>query len=272
MARSIETIFNLIIAEKEATPELAALDSTSATSIYRLWAWITAAVIYTVEILFDLYKTEISALLQSLKPGTLLWYQELGKKFQYGDNLQWNSGNYGYPNIDSTKMIIAQCSVTEGSGGLVMKVAKEVTGELEPISETEYSAFVNYMSRRKYAGVNLAIISSSANLLTVNGTIIYNPLVITADGMDIKSGTRTVDLAIAQFLKELPFNGRLKISALTDAIQKVEGVEDVLVTAAHKYGAGSYQDIIISTIPESGYFKLDPAQLPETTLNYNPNV
>ena len=79
MARSIDTIYNLIIAEKETKAELSGLTTESATSVFRLWAWITAAVIFTLEALFDLFKTELETLLLTLKPGTLPWYQEMCK-------------------------------------------------------------------------------------------------------------------------------------------------------------------------------------------------
>jgi len=272
MARSIQTLYDLIVAEKNATPELAGLTSNSATAIWRLWAWVTASVLFTVETMHDLFKAEISILLQALKPGTLPWYQALCKSFQYGHNLQWISGKYGYATIDEAAMIVKQASVTEGNRGLVIKIATETAGELQPLSAPQEAAFTSYIARRKYAGTKVSIVNSAANLLKVIGTIIYDPLVIAADGTNIASGERTIDLAIKAYLRNLPFNGRLRLSSLVDAIQAVEGVYDVSVTMAHKYGTYDYAEIPISHIPESGYFKVDPANPLSSTLTYQANV
>ncbi|PKP46817.1 MAG: hypothetical protein CVT94_13465 [Bacteroidetes bacterium HGW-Bacteroidetes-11] len=272
MARSIETIYSLIIAQKEATPELNALDSTSVTSIYRMWAWVTAAVLFTVESMFDLFRFEITTLLETLKPGTLLWYQAMCKAFQYGDALVWENGKYGYPAINEAALIVKQCSVSEGERGLVVKIATEVAGELEPLSSPQESSFTAYLQRRKYAGTKVSIVNSAANKLRIDGAIFYDPLIIASNGVDISSGLRTVDLAIQNYLRSLPFNGRLKITAIVDAIQSVEGVYDVSVTAQHQYGVAAYSSIPVSHIPESGYFKIDAAYPLSSTLNYQANV
>lgn len=272
MARSIETIYSLIIAQKEATPELNALDSASATAIYRMWAWISAAVLFTVESMFDLFKSEITSILETLKPGTALWYQAMCKQFQFGDALVWENGKYGYAAINEAAKIVKQCSVNEAESGLVVKIATEIGGELEPLSSAQEAAFTSYLLRRKYAGTKVSIVNSAANKLKIEGIIFYDPLIISATGVDISSGLRTVDLAIQNYLRLLPFNGRMKITALVDAIQSVEGVYDVSVTAAHKYGAAAYLPIAVSHIPESGYFKVDLAFPLTSTLTYQANV
>lgn len=272
MARSIQTLYDLIVAEKTATSELDGLTSNSATAIWRLWAWVTASVLYTVEVMHDLFKAEISMLLQILKPGTLPWYQALCKAFQYGHALQWLDGKYVYAAIDDAAKIVKQCSVTEGLRGLVIKVATETAGQLQPLSVPQEAAFTSYISRRKYAGTKVVIINSVANSLKVIGTIIYDPLVIAADGTDIASNLRTIDLAIQNFLRNLPFNGRLRITSLIDAIQAVEGVYDVSLHAWNKYAAYPYAEIEVSHIPESGYFKIDPAFPLSANLTYQANV
>ena len=53
MARSIEQINNEIIKAKESEPALVGLTSTSKVAIWRLWAYITAFVIYILELIFD---------------------------------------------------------------------------------------------------------------------------------------------------------------------------------------------------------------------------
>lgn len=269
MARSIETIYSLIIAEKEAKTELDGLTSASATAVFRLWAWVTAAVLFTVESMHDLFRIEIDTLLRTLKPGTLLWYQEMCKAFQYGDALIWSNSGYNYATIDDASRIIKQCSVSEGNGGLVVKIATEVSGELEPLSGPQEAAFGAYLSSMKYAGTRVSLVNSEANKLQIAVQIYYDPLVLAADGSDIDETTKPVELAIKAFLRDLPFNGRLRRTAITSAMLAVPGVLDVKInTLSHKYGSGAYSSIDVSVIPESGYFKIDTDYPLETQITY----
>lgn len=270
MARSIATINSEILAAKEADTELQNINSTSATAIWRLWAWVTAAVIFSVESMFDLFKVELTTLLQSQKPGTLQWYQSMCREFQYGDDLVWVDGKYLYQVIDPAKQIIAQCSVSEGNSGLVVKIAKESGGELEQLLLDEEVAFKTYLSKRKYAGTKVSPVNSSANKLWIQATVIYDPLLLHADGTLIIGGLRPVDAAITTFLRNLPFSGILRRSAIMDAIQKVPGVIDCRISLLQsKYGLNAYQEIVINQIPESGYFKIDTAHPLNTNITYN---
>jgi hypothetical protein len=268
MARSIDTIYSLIIAEKEAKTELAGLTSVSATAIFKSWAWVTAAVLYTVEAMHDLFRIEIDTLLRTLKPGTLLWYQQMIKEFQYGDALVWTDNGYQYAIIDDTKRIIIQSSVTEGNGGITAKIATEVAGELEPLTAPQLAAFGAYLSARKYAGTRVSLVNSAANKLYLAFQIYYNPLVLSAEGLDL-NGAKPVEIAVQYFLRNLPFNGRLRRTALEAAILAVPGVYDVkLTTLQYKYGSNPYVSIDVSAIPESGYFKIDTDHPLADNINY----
>lgn len=268
MARSIDTIYSLIIAEKKAKTELAGLTSESATAVFRLWAWVTAAVLYTVEAMHDLFRIEIDTLLRTLKPGTLLWYQEMCKAFQYQHDLVWGNSGYSYAVIDEAVKIVKQCSVTEGSGGLTVKIAREVSGELQPLDVDQLATFTTYLMARKYAGTRVAIVNANANLLNMALDVYYNPLVLSAEGIDI-TAAKPVELAIQAYLRNLPFNGRLRRTALEAAILAVPGVYDVkLNTLQYKYALNPYVAIDVSAIPESGYFKIDTEHTLANNITY----
>ncbi len=271
MARSVETIYAIIVAEKEANSALDGLTSSSATAIWRLWAWVTAAAMFTVETLFDLFRAEMDMLLETKKPGTLLWYQAMCKSFQFGDALSWNNMTYAYATIDETKKIVKQCSVTEGYNGLVVKVAAEAGGELVQLTTEQEEAFASYVATRKYAGTKVVIVNSAANKLWIEAEVFYNALVILPDGSRISDSSRPVEVAINNYLRNLPFNGRLKRSAIIEAMLAVEGVLDVNVSKlAHKYGANAYEDIDVSHVPESGYYKVDTDHTLVNCIDYNP--
>lgn len=277
MARNISTIYNEIVSTKELNAELQALTSTSATAIWRLWAWITAAAIFTVEMMHDLFVAEVESVIAAKMPGTLLWYRNMCLLFRYGVQLEVTDGRIGYPENDTTPPLIAQCSVREAADGLVIKVAKEVSGELVPLiddyMQPELEAFTAFLAAVKYAGTPIRVININANLLKLEATVIYDPLLMTAAGVSITTGTRVVDLAIEAFLRNLPFDGRLKRSSLVEAMKAVPGVKDAHIdTIQHKYENYLYADIEISHVPESGYFKIDPGYPLTTALTYVANV
>ena len=269
MARSIETIYSLIIAEKEAKAELAGLTSESAAAVWRLWVWVTAAVLFTTESMFELFKQEIESIVLTRKSGTLLWYQAICKGFQYGDGLVWSDLQYGYPIYDSTKQLISQCSVRDGVDGLVVKIAKEVGGVLTPLTSAEEGAFQAYIQKVKFAGTRLFIINSSANLLRCQITVYYDPMILTSGGLSLKDGSTPVEAAINNYLLQLPFDGRLQISMLSAALMRTEGIKDIYIAEiAQKYGSLAYEAVSVSKIPESGYFAIDPLFPLASTINY----
>jgi len=275
MARSVNTIFNSILAAKEANADLAVINTSSKTSIYRLWAFITAVAIFTVETLFDLLPAEIQGILSTQKIGRLLWYQAIAKAFQYGDSLQVNeNGTVSYATIDATKQVISQCAVTENADGVSIKIATEINGELSPLPTDQQNAFQVYMQKAKIAGIHLFIINQAANKLKIIGTVYFNPLLINPDGTLIADGSRPVDAAVIVFLKNMPFGGVLRRNSLISAILAAEGVTDFQLTSLQYRvnDAGVYADILVSHIPYSGYYKIDELFPLTTALTYQPDV
>lgn len=274
MARSIETIYNLIIAEKQTKQELDGLDSSSSVAIWRLWAYITAAVMFTVETLFDLFKSEVEGIIASQKPGSLLWYRAICLGYKPGIGLVVENGRVGYPpEANEVPSLLAQCSVREAADGLVIKIAKEASGELEPLATDENNAFSAFLSALKYAGTSIRIINTNAELLLINAVIYYDPIVITASGTLLADNSRPVDTAIQNYLRNLPFDGRLKRTALIEVILDVAGVMDVQITGlSSTYENYPPEPIPVSRIPNSGYFKINPDTPLNSTLTYQPYV
>lgn len=282
MARTVEEIFNKIKAAKEAEPELAVLNSTSKVAIWRLWAFITAYAIYTLEMLFDTHKTEVYTILSEKKPHTPRWYRNKALAFQHGFDLIEDTDVFVPPNptagdpqtqIDNSK-IIKYAAVTEAvtESRLIVKIATESSpnpsfgGELMPITQEQKEAFTAYLEEIKDAGVKITVINYLPDILNLTLKIYRDPLVLDANGVKITgigAGTKPVETAIKNYLKALPFNGELVLEHLVDALQKVEGVRIPHIVAAssswidpavNTYGAP--QNIDVKKIPVSGYFKL----------------
>lgn len=285
MARTITQIYDDIIAEKQSMTQLNGLQpnietsqdllsditTTSKVGRWRLIFWVVAVAIWIHEKLFDQYKSDVEALSDSLITGTLEWYQAKAKKFQYGDTLTWNGAVYDYPVLDVAKQIVQRSAVLEAASQLRMKVAKlDGSGIPEPLSAPELAAFQTYISQVKFAGTNVAVISDVADELRLYYDIHYDPQVLTASGESILvPGTYPVEETIKEFIQNLPFNGVLYLTKLTDAIQKVEGVLDPIVTSASaRYGIIAYASFTKSYQANAGHMAIDASSPLSSTLNF----
>ena len=270
MARTISEIQQEILQAKAKEPALSELNSTSKTAIWRLWTYITAVAIWTLEKLFDQHKIEVHTALSELKPHTARWYRNKALAFQYGfdlieDSDQFNPVGSTQEAIDNSK-IIKYSAVTEAQteSRLIVKIATEQGGELQPISQGQKASFDAYLNEIKDAGVRITTINYLPDILKLQMKIYRDPLVLDQNGMSILTGEKPVEKAIEDYLKKLPFDGELVLAHLVDALQKVEGVKiPHIILAQSKWieattnGYGNFQPIEVKTIPVSGYFKIE---------------
>ena len=268
MARSIQDIQQHIYAQKAQEPALSELNSTSKVAIWRLWIYIIAVSIWSLEKLFDLHREDVDRRLAELRPGTTKWYHAKALAFQYGFNLlpdsdRFNNQGRTEEEIEGSK-IVKYCAVIDAptESRIVIKIATTQGEELTPVTAHQQEAFSAYINEIKYAGVYVTILNSPPDVLKLAIRIIRNPLILNEEGMDVNSGKHTVKEAIKEYLKRLPFNGELSLQALTDAIQRVNGVKDVSIDNAQTKWLegtiwGNFQEVNISRIPESGYFTVN---------------
>ncbi|MGZ9677542.1 hypothetical protein [Flavobacterium sp. GNP001] len=99
--------------------------------------------------------------------------------------------------------------------------------------------------------------------LFLNIQIKRDALVLDANGMSIQNANNPVNEAIQEFMKELPFDGDLRLSALVDKMQAAPGVIDATLLSAESSwirpelnGYGTPQPIYISKVAESGYYEV----------------
>jgi len=278
MARTIQQIQNLILDSKETQTELSGLTeltTDSKTSIWKLFTYIIAYAIWVLETLFDTHKAEVLDALTQLKPHTARWYRNKALAFQYGvgldfklieDTDQFNNAPYTAEQIAASK-IIKYAAVTESSieSRLIVKIATEKDGLLEPIGEDEKVSFDAYINEIKDAGVKITVLNYVPDRLQLKLTIKIDPMVLNRNGMKILNtggvGEFPVVKAISEYMKELPFNGMLVLNHLIDKLQTVEGVLDPRLEYAKtswidtaSNGYGSLKDIKGETLPVSGYF------------------
>jgi len=289
MARDLKEIYDSAIAEKETMGSLAGLQpsidssqtllndltSTSKVAIWRLTFWVTSFLIWWHEKLFDLHKEEIETRAAELITGTALWYRDQSFVFQHGDVITWNGNKFTYPVITASNRIIKRAAVIEVGGQVRIKVAKlDGAGLPIPLTASEKTSFEGYIQKIKFAGTNVAIISKSADLLKLSVKVYYDPLVLDLNGELISSpGTKPVEDSITSHIASLPFNGKLNLALLTDAIQLSAGVVTPFITSAEaKYDVHPYSPIQDKYTAEAGHMKIDPAFPLSTTITYIEDV
>ncbi|WP_136464954.1 hypothetical protein [Flagellimonas onchidii] len=291
MARSVEAIQQMILDQKSATSKLAALEvlttneqssladltSTSKVAIWRLWVFIMAFAIWTLEKLFDIHVLETDKKVAENEVHNFPWYKKKALAFQYGHALVPQTDHYdnsalGVAEILESK-IIKHVAVTRkiinGHGYLELKLAKETGNELVPLGPSEIQAFEAYMFAVADAGTYIQYISLPHDDLKLVMDIHYDPQILWQDGSR-KDGTDNTPVirAINGFLYTLEFNGELILTKLTDHLQQVEGVKIPKIRKAHsKFGAFDYSTIDETYIARAGYMRLD---LDNTIINYIP--
>lgn len=258
--RTIQQIYDEIIKEKEQMSELSTLQpwvdssqtllndltSTSKVAVWRLWAWVMAVVIWTHEKLWVVFRTEVDAIVAAAIPGTARWYREMCLQFQYGDAMMYQNFKFIYNPINPDNRIIARASATEVGGNVLLKVAKLENNTPQKLTSDELEAFTAYISKIKFAGTYCQIISAEADLLRVDLNVIYDPTIINSNGEQLSNlSVKPVEQAISNYLAALPWDGKLLLSALVDAVQQAAGVVDVVINnaSAKAYAAANWNPI-----------------------------
>jgi len=276
VARKIENIQAEIIAQKEATPELSALSSTSKTAVWRLWTYIIATAIYSLEVLWDNFRVEINKTIAEGKIHTKHWYRQKALDFQYGFSII--EGTDKFDNSGATQEQVANSKIVKqaacvklissnGWGILRIKVA---TGAPAPLNSEELTTLNAYFQNHVAdAGTYLIVTSNLPDMLALKLDIYYDPLVLNHLGERLDGTDNTpVKSEIIRFLKSLEFNGALIISDLTAKLRQIEGVKiAVCKEARSKYGNYNYNQTGVANvglideirIADAGYMKLDEA-------------
>ncbi|WP_367867904.1 hypothetical protein [Pedobacter sp. WC2423] len=270
MAQTIE-YWQQIIIDQLASGNIAV--SGSRTSVRRMWTYAVAFCIWSLDVLFSLHQQEVSASLAEKMPHRERWYRNKALDFQYGYDLVTDSDKYDNIGLSDEQILISKiikyAAVREATteSRLIIKVATETDGKLQPITLPQRSAFAAYIAEIKDAGVSVSIISYLPDRLYITMVIYYDPLVLDAQGNSIVDGGKPVEIAIESYMRELPFNGELVLAHLTDKLQLVKGVAipdiknaETSWISATSGAYGEIQAIQVKKIPESGYFEV---------VNYN---
>ena len=253
--KTTDEIYNEIIAEKESGSysELDELNSTSKVAIWRLWVWIFSFFSKTLWELFEDLKNWIKDYFARKQVGTLLWWIDQVKAFQYGDELQFIDGIWQYIAVDETKQIVKQVALGYERGLLVFKVAKENSGNLEPLTSDEQQALLAYLNKIKMPGQFLDVYSGNADKVKLHYKVYYNAEIPQTDLQT------AIEQAINDYIANIVFNGLFVITEVTDILQAIDGVENpVYIDGQYSNdNQPQWQELGDYYRALSGYFELD---------------
>jgi len=270
MARPLASIQKLMLDDITSNEVLSAkLNSTSLYAMFRCFVFIVATAIWIFEGFFDQHVVETDDKIRNQKSGTLPWYKTMALQFQYGFDLvpdkdYFDNGTATAEQIEASKIIkYAAVGESETESRIIIKIAGEIGGVLTEFTDpAQIEAIEAYFKEIKWPGL-ITIINYKADLLYLNLQIKRDPKVLNDEGMSILNANYPVIEALQEFMKELPFNGELRLSALVDKLQLIPGVNDVTLLSAQSAwinpeinGYDAPQTIFISKLAVSGYFKV----------------
>ncbi|AYO58180.1 hypothetical protein CO230_08635 [Chryseobacterium sp. 6424] len=278
MNKTFAEIFAQLLAAKETKTQLTGLTTASKTSIWGQILEVVAWVIFNFQNAANLHLQEIKDMIANQKVFNLRRYRSEALRFQYGFDLITDSDQFkptyndngvdvvATPEqIENSKLIkYTACNrvIDNGRAKIVLKIAPENLDEIFPTPVM--TAFAKYIEEVSPAGDHVTIINYLPDVLKFSFKIKYDPMVLQSNGMNILTAQFPVQIAIENFLKNLPFNGELSIQRLEAAILAVDGVEDLQTLQIQSKwidpalnGYGLYQPVNMSVIPASGRFKIE---------------
>jgi len=224
MARSIQEIQNAITAEKNTKNELNGLNSPSNVAIWLTWTYITAVAINLHEQIFDLFKSDVSAIADRAIPATGQWWFDQIKKFQYSASNPQNIVLIDlvptYSTIDPDLRILTRVSINQTPNLVVnIKVAKEEPPVI--LGGLEYSALLDYVATIGPAGIKTNVVNADADRLRLELVMYYDP----SFGATFPAAATA---ALNEYMANLPFDGIVKPIDIADYLQQVDGFKNIL--------------------------------------------
>lgn len=280
MAREFNEIQQSVLDARAAASELSALevlttqeqtltgaDSTSKVAVWRLWVWIISFVIW-------LHEKIVEANAENSRPHNIPWYKEQCLNFHDGLPLVWKDGQFKYDltgvsDAEERKIIDRVAVLESNDGELVIKIATDNAGSIEPVTAPQLVRFTAYMQQIKDAGNQLRIINQTPDLLKITLTVYVDPLVIdlvTGKLLTVAEEVYPVKQAVDDYLANLEFNGAFVREFLRDKMQSASGVKLPIINDVQwKYSTFPFASINQWKVPEAGYFKIETGDL---VINY----
>lgn len=234
MSRTIKEIYDQAVAERDRRLELREFNSDSKLSILNGILWVTAAVIYTFEVLLDTFAMDISEVINSRINGTPAYYVRALLQYQKGDELAVRDDGlaFGYASVDESKRLVTQATYTESveddnlDAKLILKVATGEKGHLQPVGAEDLVLLNAYIARLKFAGTRVEVTSRKGDVLIPRVTVYYDGAVRESEALD------GIEAKLNEYMSSVDFDAAIYVSKVVAAIRSAEHVTDVYIDTA----------------------------------------
>lgn len=273
-SKTVEQWYEYLLAEKESASTLAdltgapanaadlfaAVTSRSKVAKWALWLWLVAVAARALESLFDIHKRDVEAAAAAAIAGTNVWLVLQAKLFEVGNGslAVGPDRKVVYAISNPTNRIVVYAAVAREYGRAVLKVAKQAEGLPVPLTSPELVQLATYINHIQFAGTKLAVVSREADKLKVTGQVYYDGL------LDVTQVEADVAAAVAAHLANLPFDAAVSLEKLTDAVQAVSGVKDLVLQFYGRPDATPMYGAVLSGptwSPFAGYAVVDDLDL-----------
>lgn len=251
MARTIKQIYDEAIAERNKRLELSEFSSDSKLSILNGITWTFAAVVFSFEVLLDVFSVDISNVINNRINGTPTYYINALKQYQKGDELLVREDGlaFGYAETDTTKQIVTQASYMESHNDinldnkLILKVATGDKGNLHAIDLEELVMIQAYINKIKFAGTRVEVTSQEGDVLIPRVSVYYDGAVMESEVYNL------IEEQLNTYMQDIKFDSTIYVSDIIAAIRKAEHVTDVYVDT----NATPQQGVFIAPYDSDGH-------------------
>lgn len=242
----------------------------SSISLENIIFFIVAACSHVLEAIFEQYTKDVDEKVSMAVVASVPWYYKMALAFQYGDSLVLNetTQQYVYANIDESKQVVKYAAVRDRGTSVQILVSGDKDGKPMALSNDVLTVFKQYMNRVKVAGVILGISSKESDSMSIEASISVDSLVLDGNGAKLSDGSKPVEDAIRDHLKNIKYGGTFSKTKLINAILSVPGVEDV------ELGSVKYKqdgDLAWTTLTGNNYIGESGSYIPinlSDTLSY----
>lgn len=186
------------------------------------------------------FKEEINNALAIRQTTSVPWYYDKAKGFQIGYELEFNENTYsfGYSKADETARIVKNVAIREVIDEGVSKLKVYYSdADKQPLSSDQKKAFESYMRKIGAAGTHYLFVSQAPDTIQIKAAIYYDAMVLDSSGKRLDGDDRPVEKAITEYFNGLEYGGTYYASRLVDAIQRADGVADVVLEGVTHNGS-----------------------------------
>lgn len=260
MARTIKQIKKLIsdefmasenIRKKYGLSESDTFENAfSAVSFESILFGIVASAIYILESLFDLFKSDVDSKISTAILSTIPWYHKIALEYQHGNPLVLDESTmqYVYETQDPDKQVVKFAACRDNLGYVaILAAGADNTGRPVKLPDDILTPFKQYMNDRKPAGIPIEIHSYDPDMIKIELTVQYDPLLFNADGSLISDPSSfPVEQAVTEYLYGIEYGGVMNKTKLVDAVQSVAGVRDVILGSVQVQSASDYEYVAVA--------------------------